>query len=144
MIKSRQDENVCLTHHGAENDVSAEGCDINNQSQRWNIEQVSKTSGEVTVNLKPQDDAGLCLDMHPSEKVQGNGYRVYLHGCHGGDNQHFVHRDGKLMQRFTLNNYCVDWWFTNGNTVHMPTCHDSANLGTASEGPNQLWDFYFP
>lgn len=144
LIRSRRDANQCLTHDGEEANVFMSACDSNNAKQRWALEQKERDGNEVTYVIKPQTDSGLCLDMHTSELVDDNGYRVYLHSCHGGDNQKFIHRDGELLQKFTLNNYCVDWWYDNGSTVHMPKCHSSGGLGTSSPGSNQQWDVTEP
>lgn len=144
LIRSRRDANQCLTHDGEGANVFVSGCDSNNAKQRWALDQKAKDGGEVTYVIKPQTNTGLCLDMHDSELVDDNGYRAYLHPCHGGDNQKFIHRNGELLQRYTRNNYCLDWWFSNGGTVHIPTCHSSSGLGAGSPGSNQQWDVTEP
>jgi hypothetical protein len=145
MIKSRQDAGQCLTHQGEGANVIVSPCDSSNANQRWAIEQKARSGSETTIVIRPQTDGNLCLDMNQTELVDDNGYRAYLFGCHGGNNQQFVHTGAaELLQRYTLNNYCLDWWFTNGSTVHMPTCHSSGSLGLGSAGPNQQWDIVDP
>ena len=144
LIKSRYDAGQCLTHGGEGVNVFVAACDTNNANQRWALDQKARDGNEVTYVIKSQTNTGLCLDMHTSETVEGSGYRAYLHPCHGGDNQKFIHRNGELLQKFTRNNYCLDWWFANGGTVHIPTCHSSGTFGTDDPGANQQWEFADP
>ena len=144
MIRSRHDASQCLTHNGHGSDKFMAACDVGAANQRWILAAESASATEFVATIRAASESNQCIDMHPSEQVQGLGYRAYLYDCLGQKNQKWVFRNGEILQKFTRNNYCLDWWFTNGGVVHTPVCHSSGTLGTAAPGDNQLWDVITP
>lgn len=82
-------------------------------------------------------DEGKCLDVHPLDRVNGEGHRIYLNPeCHGGSNQVFRFAgDGTirdLWKGFCLDVSTAGWGVLGGGyQVYSFPCHG---------GSNQKWD----
>jgi hypothetical protein len=144
-IRSRQDPNdpgTCLASTGEDgSDAFVAPCAPDDARTQWVVSWADSDRSTRVARIKAMANQDLCLDMHQTDTVNNVGYRLYLHACHDGKNQKFEYDAGRLLQRYTLNNYCVDWWFDGGSTVYMPKCHTS--IGDTTK-PNQQWDFLDP
>jgi len=126
--------NWCLDIGDGGNNAHIWNCDPNNGNQKLSF------LNDESFDIRVPSHGSQCLDAHP-----GQNDNIYLHPCHGGNNQKFKRGLADAQGFYSIvclyNNECLDAHLegngvvNHGDNIYTHPCHNGDNQKWRIEGP---------